>query len=92
MPWKLGLCANSNQEWKHIPKPDHTWNHWKEHFNNAFNELKEINIITMELMGYGTSDITEQMVAPDVAMALDNLASMTMSKTDAMDTLLVANK
>ena len=46
----------------------------------------------MESMGYGTSNITEQMVAPDVGMALDNLVSMAMSKTDALNTLVAATK
>ena len=54
------------QEWKHIPKPEQTWNCWKEHVNDAFNELKELNTITTELMGYGTSNITEQAVAPEL--------------------------
>ena len=79
-------------EWKHIPKLEQTWNHWKEHFNDAFNELKELNTITAELMGYGIIDVTEQVVAPDVVMALDNLAFMTISKTDALATLVAANK
>ena len=65
---------------------------WKEHFNDAFNELKELNAIIAKSMGYGASNITEQAVAPDVAMALDNLASMAMSKTDALDALVAANK
>ena len=43
-------------------------------------------------MGYGASNITEHTVAPDVAMSLDNLASMAMSKTDALDTLMAAKK
>ena len=43
-------------------------------------------------MGYGASNITKQAVAPDVAMALDNLASAAMSKTDALDKLVAANK
>ena len=43
-------------------------------------------------MRCGTSLITEQALAPDVVMALDNLASAAMSKTDALDTLLAANK
>ena len=61
-------------------------------FQQYLNELKELNAITMESIGYGTSNITEQMVAPDAAMTLDNLASMAMSKTDALDTLVVVNK
>ena len=43
-------------------------------------------------MGYGASNITEQAVAPDVVMALDNLASKAMSKIDALDTLVAVNK
>ena len=83
MPWQLESCMM--HEWRHIPKLEQTWNHWKEHFNNTFNELKKLNAITAELMVYGTRKITEQV------MALDNLASMAMSKTDALDTLVAAN-
>ena len=43
-------------------------------------------------MGCGMSNITEHMVATDVAMALDNHASAAMSKTDALDTLMAINK
>ena len=46
----------------------------------------------MESIGYDTNNITEKTVASDVAMALDNLASMAMSNTDALDILVVANK
>ena len=63
-----------------------------EHFNDTFNELKELNAITMETMGYGASNITDQAVAHNVTIALDNLASMAMSNTDALDMLVVANK
>ena len=45
-----------------------------------------------ELMIYGASNITEQAVTPDVTMALDNLASVVMSKTDALHKLVVVNK
>ena len=61
-------------------------------FNNEFNKLKELIAITVDLMEFGNSNITEQMVATDVTMALDNLASTAMSKTDALDTLMAANK
>ena len=43
-------------------------------------------------MGYGASNITEQMVATDVTMALNNFPSTAMSKTDALDTVMVVNK
>ena len=46
----------------------------------------------MESMGYSTSVIIEQMVATDVALALDSVASSAMSKSDVLDTLLMANK
>ena len=71
-----GVMCNAYCEWKGIPKLKQTWNHWKKHFNNRFNELKELNAITTESIGYGASNITEHAVAPAVAMALDNLASM----------------
>ena len=87
-----GVMHDAYWEWKRTPKPEQTWNHWKEHFNDAYNELKELNAITAELMGYGTSNITEQAVAPDVVMALDNLASTAIFKIDALDILVAANK
>ena len=87
-----GIMCKVYCKWKRIPKLEQTWNRWKEHCNNAFNELKELNAITAESMGYGARNITEQAVASDVAMALDNLASAAMSKTDALDILVAANK
>ena len=86
-----GVMHEAYCKWKCIPKLEQTWNQWKEHFNDAFNELKELNAINVKSMGYGASNVTEQAVAPDVAMALDNLASMAMSKTDALDALVAAN-
>ena len=53
-----------------------------------FNDLIELNAITAESMGYGANDITENMAAADVAMALDNLVSAALSKTDTIDTLV----
>ena len=38
------------------------------------------------------SNITEKLVVPDVAMALDNLAFAAISKMDALDTLVTASK
>ena len=43
-------------------------------------------------MGYSASNITENMVATDVAIAHDNLESTAMSEMDALDTLVVVNK
>ena len=53
-----GVMRDASCKWKRIPKPDQSCNQWKEHFNDAFNELKELNVITMYSMGYGTSNIT----------------------------------
>ena len=88
----MGIMPEAYHEWKCIPKMNQTWIRRKEHFNDAFNELKELNAITADSMKYGASNITEQVVAPSVAMALDSLASVAMSKTDALDTLVAANK
>ena len=74
-----GVMCKAYHKWKCIPKPKQTWNWWKEHVNDAFNELKELNAITAESMGYAASNITEQAVVPDVAMALDNLALVAIS-------------
>ena len=30
-----GVMHDAYPEWKCIPKPEQTWNHWKEHFNDA---------------------------------------------------------
>ena len=87
-----GIMQDMYHDWRCISKPNQSWNHWKEHFNNVFNELKELNAITAESIGYRTSNITENMVATDVAMALNNLTSMAMSKTDALNTLVAVNK
>ena len=43
-------------------------------------------------MGYGTNKISDATVAPDVAMALDNLASAAMAKMNMLDALVAANK
>ena len=87
-----GVMREAYREWKCIPKLEQTWNGWKEHFNDTFNELKELNAITAESMGYGVNNITDATMAPDVAMALDNLASATMAKMDTLDALVSANK
>ena len=87
-----GVMCDAYHKCKCIPKLEQTWSHWKEHFNDVLNELKELNAITAESMGYGANNITEQVVATDVVMALDNFASMVMSKTDALDILVAANK
>ena len=41
----MGIMHKAYHEWKCIPKLEWTWNWWKEHFNDAFNELKELNAI-----------------------------------------------
>ena len=86
-----GVMQDAQHEWKHIQKPNQSWNHWKEHFNSAFNKLKEFHAITVKSIGYKSSNITEKMVATDVMMALDNLVSTAMLKMDAIYTLVVAN-
>ena len=88
----MGVMQDAYCRWKCIPKPDQSWNCWKEHFNNAFNELRELNAITAESMGYGAKNITNNMVTTDAAMSLDNLASAAMSKVDAISMLAAANK
>ena len=63
-----------------------------EHFNDSFNELMELNANTVESKGYRTHNITNKVGKTDVTMALENLASTAMSKTDAFDKLAAANK
>ena len=43
-------------------------------------------------MGYGANNIADETMAPDVAMALDTLASVATAKTDTLDALVSANK
>ena len=74
-----GVMRDVYCNWICIPKPDQSWNHWKKHFNDALNKIKELNTITVESMGYSASNITEQTVAIDVVMVLDNLAFAAMS-------------
>ena len=85
------VMREAYHEWKCIPKVKQTWNQWKEHSNDAFNELKELNSITAESMGYGAINITVATMALDVAMALDNLASAAIAK-NTLDALVAANK
>ena len=49
------------REWKRIPKVEQTWNREKEHFNDAFNELKEINAITAESWDMGPTKLVMQL-------------------------------
>ena len=53
-----GVMCKAYCQWKHIPKLEQTWNQWKEHFNDAFNELKELNAITAKSIGHRASIIT----------------------------------
>ena len=62
-----GIKQDVYCDWKHIPKG-------KSISMDGFNELKELNAITAEMMGYSASNITEETVATDDAMAFDNLA------------------
>ena len=43
-----GVMCEANHEWKCIPKLEQTWNRWNKHFYDAFNDLKELNAITVE--------------------------------------------
>ena len=44
-------------EWMCIPVEECTWNKWEDHFNNIFNELKELNAITAKWYGYEVNNI-----------------------------------
>ena len=49
-------------------------------------------MITAKSIGYGANNIMSRTVIDDVTMALDNLASVALSKTDTINTLAAANK
>ena len=69
-----GVMWDAYHEWKRIMKPKQSWICRKEHFNNTFHELKELNAIMVEPMGYRASNITNNMVTVDVTISLYNLA------------------
>ena len=50
-----GFMKDAYHEWKQILVTECTWNKWKDHINDAFNELKELNAITAEGYGYGSN-------------------------------------
>ena len=57
-----------------------------------FNDLKELNAITVESMGYGANNISDNMLTADVMMDWNNLASAAMSKMETTYTLAATNK
>ena len=87
-----GVIWEAYHDWKHMPKVEPNWNRWKSHFNDAFNELKELNAITTYSLGYGMHNINECNFASNVTAANDNLASAAISKMDATKLILQSNK
>ena len=70
--------------WKCIPIDERTWNWWKHHLNGAFNELKELNAITADRLGYEKKT--------SATPTLDNLVWAAVSKNETMETLMASNK
>ena len=44
----MGVMQDAYHHWKFIPQAEQNWNHWKEHCNDTFNELKKLNVIITE--------------------------------------------
>ena len=88
----IGVMWDAYCNCKCILQAERNWNHWKGHFNDAFNELKQWNAITIESIGYEAHNIAKKTFTDDVTMALDNLVSAAIFKTDAIETLVATNK
>ena len=71
----------------------HIWNKWKDHFSDAFNELKELNEVTAEGYLYGAKNIMQHKdMTWKMTNALDILALAAVSKNKTMENLSVTNK
>ena len=77
---------------KCIPQVEHNHNRCKSCFNDAFNKLKDLNVISTNSLAYGMHNIHKHNFVTEVTAALDNLVSAAMSITDAIKTLLQSNK
>ena len=44
----MTVMQDAYHNWKCTPKAKQSWNQLKEQFNDAFNELKELNMIMAE--------------------------------------------
>ena len=78
-------------EWKNAHYGDKTWSHFKEHFNKAFNELKELNKISAGGIGFEAKAMGFLPAAiEEISFALDNLANATVQKTDTINKLEAA--
>ena len=64
----------------------------ESHFNDAFNNSKELNAITADYLGYGMHNTNECNFATNITVALYNLASVGISKMDAIKTLMQSSK
>ena len=84
-----GLMTTAYHEWKRFHNGNKTWSYFKEHFNEAFNEL---NKITIGSIGFGANamEFTPTTIE-EISGTLDNLANATMQKTDIVNKLVAAS-
>ena len=74
-------CHGAYHEWKHLDDEDKMWSKLKEHFNEVFNKLQELNEITARGTGFGASMMELTPTDFDeTSHALDNLANATVQK------------
>ena len=78
-------------EWECLNDIKKIWSKFKEHFNEAFNELQELTQITAEDAGFGANvmELTRTII-DEILGALDSLANANVQKTDTVDILAVA--
>ena len=78
-------------EWKRLPDNKNMWSKFKDHYNEAFNELYELIEITARGAGFGANAMELTPLAIDeISGALDSIANATVQKKDMVDKLAVA--
>ena len=78
------------RDWVRIPNK--TWNLWKTHWTQAFQEKRDLEILADVPINGVANAVTKQQMGNNMVTALDNLANAAVQKNDTIEALVIANK
>ena len=80
------------REWMRTPAQNRTWNDWKAHWTDAFQEKRELIKLTGIAYDGMANNAEADVMGDKMVTALDNLANAAVQKNDTFENLVLSNK
>ena len=89
---QCGSMTLSCRYWKPLPDNQHTWNNWNSNWTLAFNNTRNINLITAGKSFGQDNSLMEDKLSNQIINSLDNIVNSAVIRNNTVKSLVLSNK